>query len=86
YVAQEDLRRLGEEELWEHELVGCRALDPEGRELGRVAEVVPGGAQDLLSLDTPRGARLVPLVKDIVTRVDVDAGEVTLDPPQGLLD
>ena len=45
----------------------------------------PGPAQDLLVLDTPDGERLVPFVKEIVTEVDVEAGRVTVDPPEGLL-
>ncbi len=86
YVEQEALRELRPDEYWEHDLVGCRAVDAEGRELGRIESLIPGAAQDLLSLETPRGERLVPVVKDIVIEVDLGDRRVTLDPPPGLLD
>ena len=86
YVETSELRPLGEDEYWEHELVGLRAVDPAGRTLGTVVRVVEGPAQDLLVLKTPRGERLVPFVAAIVTAVDLTSGSVTIDPPAGLLD
>lgn len=86
YVDAADVRSLGEDEYWEHELTGLQARDPEGRPLGRVERVLGGTVQDLLVLSTPRGERLVPFVKAIVTAVDPEHKTITIDPPQGLLD
>ena len=65
---------------------GAALPRPSGIEVGTVARVVPGPAQDLLALDTPVGERLVPLVKEIVVEIDTRNRRVVLDPPQGLLD
>jgi 16S rRNA processing protein RimM len=86
FVRPSDLRELEEEQWWEHELVGLAAVDLAGTSLGRVTEVMPGGAQDLLVLDTPSGERLVPLVAALIRAVDLPAGRIVLDPPEGLLD
>lgn len=86
YVPASDARELQCDEYWPHELAGCAAVTSGGEPIGTVVRVVPGSAQDLLALDTPRGERLVPFVKEIVTEVDVAARRVTIDPPAGLLE
>jgi 16S rRNA processing protein RimM len=83
-VAQK--RDLEEGEYWQAELVGCRVLTPSGDDLGVVGGVVEGPAQDLISIVSGDGEFLVPLVKEIVVAVDIDARRVTIDPPEGLVD
>lgn len=85
FVPGHDARRLDENEFWPHDLVGCTVTAPTG-DVGTIAEVVPGAAQDLLRVDTPKGERLIPLVGDIVVSVDTSERRVTIDPPDGLLD
>ncbi|MDQ3957721.1 MAG: ribosome maturation factor RimM [Actinomycetota bacterium] len=86
YVDAADARELDADEFWEHELTGLTVVRADGGDIiGTVSHVQEGPAQDLLVVDTPAGERLVPLVAGIVVEVDVAAGRVTLDPPQGLL-
>ncbi|MFN2587160.1 MAG: ribosome maturation factor RimM [Actinomycetota bacterium] len=86
YVEESEVRELASGEFWERDLEGLAAVHARtGAALGTVAYVRPGPAQDLLVLDTPAGERLVPFVEAIVTGVDVEAGRVTIDPPEGLL-
>lgn len=87
YVTEDALRALDDDEFWTHDAIGCEVFtvdDP--TPVGTVRDLMSGAAQDLLVLDTPRGERLVPLVKAIVVEVDVAARRVVLDPPAGLLD
>ena len=86
YVPAADVRALEDDEFWPHEIEGATAVTPSGETLGTVSRIVPGPAQDLLELHTDRGERLVPLVKEIVTEVDVERGRVTIDAPPGLLE
>jgi 16S rRNA processing protein RimM len=79
-------RPLGPDEFWPDDLVGCVAYLPDGAPVGEVTELIAGVAQDLLSVRTTAGSRLVPLVKEIVVDVDVESKRITLDPPAGLLD
>ena len=57
------------------QLQGLAVQEADGRELGRVAEVEPGVANDVLALDT--GLRL-PLVEDCVLEVDLTGGRVVV--------
>ena len=86
YVPGDEARDLEAGEFWEHDLEGLEVVHARtGAPVGTVAHVVEGPAQDLLVLDTPAGERMVPLVAEIVVNVDVDAGRVEVDPPEGLL-
>jgi len=77
-----------EEDVWaEADLVGLRVVDPSGTELGEVAGLVVGAAQDRLVVRLPDGREAqVPFVAAIVPEVDVEGGRVVLDAPAGLLD
>lgn len=86
FVPAEKARALDDDEFWPHDLVGATLVSIDGRSYGSIRSVVPGSAQDLLVVDTPRGERMVPFVKDIVRSVEIAAGRVVVDPPQGLLD
>ena len=57
------------------QLVGLRVDEDGGETLGRVAEVEPGVANDVLRLDT--GVAL-PLVEECVTVVDLEAGRLVV--------
>lgn len=86
YIGSDELRQLGEDEYWPHELAGCSVVDLSGAPVGTVVGVVPGAAQDLLAIEGAGGERLVPIVKTIVVGVDLGGRRVTIDPPEGLLD
>ena len=75
-----------EPEAWyDHQLVGLKALV--GNEVvGVVARVDHLPAQDLLAIDTPQGEVLVPFVRQIVPEVNIELGQVSLTPPDGLFE
>jgi 16S rRNA processing protein RimM len=79
-------RPLAADEFWPHQLIGLAVVDRDGRERGRVAEVVPGAAHDLLTVElTEGGSALVPAVAALVT-VELQARRVLVDDLPGLLD
>ena len=86
YVAASEVRELDDDEFWENDVIGLDVVTVGGDLVGEVAAIIPGAAQDLIEVTTPRGARLVPFVKEIVTGIDPGARRVTIDPPAGLLD
>ena len=75
-----------EEDAWfDHQLVGLTVLR-DGAPVGTVSQVDHLPAQDLLTVTTSSGDVLVPFVKAIVTSVDIEAGTMTVAPPQGLFE
>ena len=71
---------------YDHQLVGLAARLPDGSALGEVTAVRHEGADLLVVRRTGGGELLVPFVAAIVPTVDVAAGFVVVDPPEGLLD
>jgi len=75
------------DEFHDVELEGLRVLNTGGDELGRVHEVVHTPAGELLAVRTGDGREvLVPFVSEIVPEVDLEAGKLVVDPPEGLFD
>lgn len=74
------------EEYYDRQLRGLRVLDASGVEVGVVAAVVHLPSQDLLSVTTSTGERLVPFVSELVPEVDLVAGTCRLAEVTGLLE
>ena len=80
------------DEFYDSDLTGLLARTPAGLELGRISDVVHGPAGDYLVVavaspdDRPPREQLVPFVSAIVPIVDVAAGSITIDAPEGLFD
>lgn len=74
------------DEFYDDQLMGLRAEDTEGTELGTVSRI-SHLAGDLLVVRRSDGRDLlVPFVSAIVTEVDLAGGRVLIDPPPGLLE
>ena len=71
------------DEYLDRDLVGLRLIAADGREVARVVGVQHFPAQDCLIVDP--GNALVPLVKAFIRRVDVAAGTILVDLPDGLI-
>jgi 16S rRNA processing protein RimM len=75
------------DEFYDHQLVGLAVALVDGQALGTVADVLHGPGGDLLVVAREgAGDVLVPFVHQIVPTVDVTAGRIVVDPPEGLLD
>ncbi len=74
---------LASDEYLDRDLVGLRLIDGEGRELARVVGVQHFPAQDCLVVDP--GNALVPMVKAFVRHIDIAAGTILVDLPDGLI-
>jgi 16S rRNA processing protein RimM len=72
-VDRAELPPPNEGEYYVFQLVGLEVEEEGGRRLGRVAEVSPGPANDVLELD---GGLALPLVDACVQEVDLAAGRI----------
>lgn len=92
--AAETLRGVGlwveatrEPDAWyPAELEGARVVDVRGAELGTLAAIERGAAQDLLVVDHRGREVRVPFVRALVPEVDAAARRIVVDPPGGLFD
>lgn len=86
-VASADRPALDDpDEFYDTDLVGLAARTTAGVQLGPVRSVLHAGGVHYLSVEVDGRERLVPFVAAIVPRVDVAAGTVDIDPPEGLFE
>ena len=74
---------LDEDDVLLDDLIGCRVQRVDGTPWGTIA-AVEGGMQDRLVIHDGDIERQLPLVDEFVTDIDLEAGVVTVDPPEGL--
>lgn len=86
YARRDQLPSLPDDEFYHADLEGLRVVDTGGAELGVVRTVQNHGAADLLEVVTPGASVtvLLPFTKAVVPTVDLAAGRIVADPPEGL--
>lgn len=87
YLPRAALPEPGEEEYYHADLLGLAAMLKDGSALGRVKAVHAYGAGDSIEVERPDGRTvIVPFTTAVVPVVDIKAGRLVVDPPEGLLD
>jgi 16S rRNA processing protein RimM len=87
YVPRERLPQPEEPDEYYHaDLIGLAVVDTGGAAIGVVVAIHNFGAGDLIEVRPERGGKteLVPFDATHVPAVDVAAGKIVVDPPQGL--
>jgi 16S rRNA processing protein RimM len=86
YLERDRLPALPDDEFYHADLIGLEVHDTGGAPLGRVKAVHDHGAGDLLEIHGPGLAAsvLLPFTHDNVPTVDLAAGRIVADPPEGL--
>lgn len=79
YIDREHARPLAENETFICDLIGCKAVDTQGREIGVVQDVLQPGGNDVYVIKTPKGEMLLPALKHVVPAIDVKKGIMTVD-------
>ena len=88
YAPRDRLPNLPDDEYYHADLIGLPVFDSGGVELGKVRAVQNHGATDLLELQVPGKSStvLLPFTLAAVPTVDLTAGRIVADPPEGLFD
>jgi 16S rRNA processing protein RimM len=84
YVDRDRLPVAGDDEFYHADLVGLRAVDDAGAELGIVLAMHDFGAGDIVEIRPLGGGAtwLVPFTKAVVPHVDVKGGTLTVIRPE----
>jgi len=86
FVAEADFRRLERGLFYDFEVIGCRVVTRDGAEVGEVAGILPAAGQVLLVVRRGEGQIYVPFTETICVKIDPEAKEILIDPPDGLLE
>lgn len=86
-VVAKDVAPLEEDEYYYRQVLGLSVVTEEGENLGRVTDVLPTGANDVYvvqGLDSEE--LLLPAIKDVILKVDLDSGTMIVRLLEGLRD
>lgn len=82
YIARDKLPETDEGEYYHADLIGLRAVNTEGSEIGKVLAIHNFGAGDIIEIAPLQGASLLlPFTNAVVPIVDLGKGEVTIELP-----
>jgi len=79
YIDRAHAVELDEDSTFLCDLIGLAGRDDSGRELGKIVDVLQPGGNDVYVFKGPLGEVLVPALKSVVTRVDLEQGVMYLD-------
>lgn len=78
YIDRAHAVELDEDTNFLCDLIGLHGVDDEGGDLGTLRDVLQPGGNDVYVFEGPRGEVLVPALKSVVKKVDLEAGEMVL--------
>ncbi|UBU15315.1 ribosome maturation factor RimM [Nonomuraea gerenzanensis] len=73
------------DEFHDHQLIGLAVQTVSGEPVGEVTDVLHHGQDLLVVRRKGQEEALIPFVRALVPEVDVEAGRLVVDPPEGLL-
>jgi len=86
YVKASDLPLLPEGEYYHHQVIGLQVIDERGNALGTVTDIVATGANDVLVVLQVSGIEfLLPVVDEMVLKIDIEKGVIYARPLSGLI-
>jgi 16S rRNA processing protein RimM len=86
-IRESDAAPLEADEYFIHQLYGLRVVQSSGEEIGIVREVLQTGANDVIVVERRgRSDTLLPMIHDVIERLDVAAGQIVVRLLPGLID
>ncbi len=91
YIPEEAAMELEEDSFWVHDIVGLTAQTESKGRLGEVVDVLFTGANEVYIVRPAPGVNrdrdlLIPALEEVVRRVDIEAGTLTVRLQPGLLE
>ena len=84
-VTEEQQSDLEDGEYYYHQIIGLDVVTNDGRELGKIKEIMSPGANDVWVVErSGKQDLLLPVIKDVIKDVDLDKHLVTVELMEGL--
>ena len=86
YLPMETLPPLSENQFYFHEVIGFSVIDSTHGDIGLVEDIIELPHQSLFQIRHGEKEILVPVVDDIIVRVDRDKKQLLITAPEGLIE
>ena len=84
WVPQSEVPAAAEGEYFHYQLIGLKVRTVDGEDLGELAEILVTGSNDVYVVAGTDGEILVPALSRVVREIDIAAGLMVVDLPEGL--
>jgi 16S rRNA processing protein RimM len=85
-IIEEQAVQLPEGTYFDHDLIGCSVRDNHGKYLGVVVGIFRISGNNQLVVKGFNKEFLIPAVENICTQISIKKKQITVDPPEGLMD
>lgn len=85
FVETKTLEDLPDGEYYWFQIIGLDVVTEDGRLLGKVAEILPTGSNDVYIVRDGSKEYLIPAIAEVVRNIDVSGGMMVISPMKGLL-
>jgi 16S rRNA processing protein RimM len=79
-----DTPNLPADTYYHYQLIDLRVSDVSGQALGMLTEILTTGANDVYVVAGPTSELMIPALGGVIVAVDIDAGTMTIDVPDGI--
>jgi len=84
-LSDDQLKPLEPNEVFVHQIIGCRVEDQKGRILGKITDILETGANNVYEVSDGSSVFLVPDVPHVVVEINVETKRMVIDPLPGLI-
>ena len=85
-IHRDECLELSEDTYYIFELIGLEVITTEGESIGFIEDVYDLPANDVYVVKEKAREILIPAVKEIVKKVDIEKREIVIEPIEGLLE
>ena len=77
---------LPEDQYYYDQIIGLKVKTTSGELIGTITDILTGESNDNYIVQGERGEVLIPAIEDVIQSIDLEGGEVLIEPLEGLLD
>ena len=86
-IDRSEVAPLAEGEFYTFDIIGLTVYDTEGKELGKIENVLRTGSNDIYQARTSEGGEiLIPALKSVVREIDIAGSRMVVDMPEEIED
>lgn len=87
YVPEESLPQLNKNEYYCYQILELDVETTSGKKIGKVVKIFSTGSNDIYEVKPPKGETiLIPAIKSVIKKVDIEKNTMIIEPLEGMLD
>jgi len=85
-IERKDILKLPEDHYYIFDILGLKVYAEDGAYLGTIKGVMETGSNDVYEVEKDEGSWLLPAIKDVIKKIDIEREEMIIRPLAGLFE